>query len=56
MAHNKVYGKCENYCDVEVMSKEEVEQSLEDKQKVITYGTSDPTGGNDGDIYIKVES
>lgn len=23
------------------------------KQKKITYGTADPTGGEDGDIYIK---
>lgn len=28
MAHNKVYGKCENFCDVEVMAKEDVQLEL----------------------------
>lgn len=31
-------------------TKEEIDNN---KQKKITYGTSDPTGGEDGDIYIK---
>lgn len=30
-----------------------VQTQLNDKQKKITYGTSAPTGGSDGDIYIK---
>lgn len=30
-----------------------VQTQLDGKQPLITSGTSDPTGGNDGDIYIK---
>ena len=30
-----------------------VQTQLNDKQKKITYGTSAPTGGAEGDIYIK---
>lgn len=31
----------------------EVNNLLNGKQKTISYGTSEPSGGNDGDIYLK---
>ena len=31
-----------------------VQTQLDNKQSKITYGTADPTGGNVGDVYIKI--
>lgn len=33
---------------------EQIKADLDSKQKTITTGTSTPTGGNDGDIYIQI--
>lgn len=34
----------------------DVSEILDDYQPVITSGTTAPTGGNDGDIYIQYEA
>lgn len=36
-------------------NKNEIDTKLNLKQKKITYGTSEPSGGSDGDIYIQIE-
>lgn len=41
--------------DTQYPSAKCVYDNLATKQKTITYGTSDPSGGSDGDIYIKYE-
>lgn len=44
----------ENYDDSDIIEDiTELQGEIVLKQKVITYGTSDPTGGINGDIYIK---
>ena len=32
-----------------------VKQAIEALERKITYGTADPTGGSDGDIYLQYE-
>lgn len=52
MAHEIVYGICENKCKVEVYSKEYVDGNV----PVVRYGTAAPDDsvGKDGDIYIQI--
>lgn len=42
MAHNKVYAYCENFCKEETMTKEQIEQELDNK-------------ANASDVYTKAE-
>lgn len=52
MAHEIVYGICENKCKVEVYSKDQADA----RTPVVRTGTSEPDDsvGKDGDIYIKI--
>lgn len=53
MEHEKVYAFCENLCEEETMTKEQIETKI-DMLPTILSGTTEPTSeeGKDGDIYI----
>lgn len=66
MDHEKVFAYCENLCLEETLTKEQIMDKFEERdtdisslrtnkldKSTISSGTSNPSGGNDGDIYFK---
>lgn len=45
----------EDKCEIEILTKEEVEEELDKKQNEILVGNNEPSEslGNDGDIYLQ---
>lgn len=59
MAHDKLYGVCENKCFVETYSKEAIDEKVAECQPAVEFGTTEPSSttrgyGVIGSLYFKI--